>query len=134
MTTTREQLRALFALAATQGEAAGDLPDGLSALVRIAGERHQVVFRAPRPIGLVEAIRLRAEAGVPDRAAAVRYPPTAAGVHRLSVTWEAVAPAPTIFDLPPQPAAPAPKPKPAPARGRVWQLLETGEPLPGSLR
>jgi hypothetical protein len=129
--TTRDTLRALAALAATQGEAAGDLADDISALVRIKGERHQVVFRAPRPISIIEAIRLRVEAGVPDHAGAVRYPPTDAGVHRLSVTWEVEAPAPTIFDLPVQP--PAPAPPPAPTRGHVWQLLLDGEPLPGSL-
>jgi hypothetical protein len=135
--TTREQLRALLTAARAQGEAQGDLEDGMGVLVRVKDERHQLVFRRQgAPIGLVEAISLRVAGDVPDHAAAVNYPPTDAGVHRLSLTWEAEAPARTIFDLPPQPAAhaPAAPPRPAPARGHVWQLLAEGEPLPGSLR
>lgn len=132
--TTRVLLHALFALAQTQGEAQGDLDDGLSVLVRVRGERHQVVFRARRPIGIVEAISLRAAADVPDHAEAVRYPPTEAGTHRLSLTWEAEAAAPTLFDQPLAAVPASAAPPPAPTRGHVWQLLAEGEPLPGSLR
>lgn len=105
--TLRQDIADVLVIAAVGGEHEAPVEGGITLLARVRGARRQLVFkRAGQAFGLVETISIRVAGNVPDDAAAVNYPPTADGVHRLSLTWEADL-SQVGFDLSPADAAPA---------------------------
>jgi hypothetical protein len=120
--TLRRIFEELYATAALQGEASRQLAQGAAILVRVDGQRRQVVLsRQGVPLGTIEIITFQAHGGIPDYAVGVSYLPTASGRYRVAFTWEVVPPLPTLFDLSPT------------NESHVTRLLREGEPLPGSL-
>lgn len=121
-------------------ETSRTLGQGARVTVRASGPRRQVILaRQGAPVGLVETDTFIAHGRIPDDAAGVCYPPTPAGLYRVSFTWEIATPLPTLFDLAPAAdgdlpqLAPAEAKVPAPAASHVTQLLAEGEALPGDL-
>lgn len=100
--TLRSRFAELYATAELRGEARAQLAGGAALLVRVGGERRQVVIsRQGAPVGMVETDTFVAHGNIPAAAAGVCWLPTRAGLYRVSFTWEVPAPPLTLFDLAP---------------------------------